>query len=134
MRLQMVPGVALRPVYHMSSFLGEGAAYFEIREAAGEASDMLVRSAPLGKALADSLGNATTVLMRGHGSTVVAPTLKLAVFRAIYLELNARIQSEAMRLGPVTFLNPAEAANAAATNDTQAERAWELWRRDVLDR
>lgn len=130
----VVPGVALRPIYHMSSFLGEGAAHFEIRDTAGNASDMLVRDASLGKALADSLGNATTVLMRGHGSTVVASTLKLAVSRAVYLELNARIQSDAMRLGAVTFLNAAEAANAAATNDSQAERAWELWCRDALDR
>jgi HCOMODA/2-hydroxy-3-carboxy-muconic semialdehyde decarboxylase len=60
----------LKPVFHMSGFLGSGSAHFEIREAAGN-SDMLIRSAYLGEALAKSLGKHNCVLMRGHGSTVV---------------------------------------------------------------
>src|SRR5579884_232296 len=36
--------VSLRPVYHMASFLGRGVPVFEIRDAAGPASDMLVSS------------------------------------------------------------------------------------------
>lgn len=128
-----VPSVPLRPVYHMSAFLGEGAPLFEIRDTAGEASDMLIRDARLGRALAEALGDAAAVLMRGHGSTVVAPNVKLAVFRAIYLEANARIQMDAMRLGPVTFLNAAEAANAMHANEGQVDRAWQLWLADVRD-
>ena len=50
------------------------------------------------------------------------------MFRAIYTEVNARIQAEAARLGPVNFLTPEEAAKAAATLDTQMPRAWELWK------
>jgi len=127
----VVADVPLRPIYHMSAFLGEGAQLFEIRDAAGPASDMLIRDAPLGRALANVLGDAAAVLMRGHGATVVAPTLKLAVFRAVYLELNARMQADAMRLGPVTFLNAAEAANASRANEGQVDRAWQLWRREI---
>ena len=64
----------LRPVYHMSGFLGEGSAHFEIRDVAGN-SDLLIRNATLGRALADALGSSTAVLMRGHGSTVVGTSL-----------------------------------------------------------
>jgi hypothetical protein len=32
-----------------------------------------------------------------------------------------------MRLGPVVFLTEAEAAAAAATNDAQINRAYDLW-------
>src|SRR5205823_3345885 len=45
----------LRPLYHMSAFLGAASAIFEIREAGGD-TDLLVRDAPLGEALARSLG------------------------------------------------------------------------------
>ena len=63
-------GLPLRPLYHMSSFLGAGSPTFDIREVAGD-TDMLVRDPPLGEALASALGEHSVVLMRGHGSTVV---------------------------------------------------------------
>ena len=50
----------------------------------------------------------------------------------MYAEINARLQSQALALGDVTFLNEEEAALAAATNDTQLARAWELWKRRVM--
>ena len=129
-------GVTLRAICHMSGFLGAATPVFEIRSAAGASSDMLITDAKLGTALARSLGAGAAVLMRGHGSTVVGATLRQAVFRAVYTEVNARLQAEAMRLGPVTYLSDAEAANAAAANDGQINRAWELWRlsaaRDAL--
>jgi len=39
------------------------------------------------------------------------------VFRAYYAEMNARLQSEAIKLGAVTYLNADEAAASAKTND-----------------
>ena len=83
----------------MSGFLGAGAPVFEIRESGGDATDLLVRNNALGAALARSLGDASFVLMRGHGSTVVAPTLKQAVYRAVYAEVNARMQIEGAKPG-----------------------------------
>ena len=118
----------LRPIYHMSGFLGAGAALFEIRDVAGN-TDLLIRNAALGRALAASLGSNAAVLMRGHGSTVVGTSLQQAVYRAIYAETNARLQAQAMALGEVTYLNDEEASLAAATNDTQLARVWELWTR-----
>ncbi len=121
----------LRPLYHMSGFLGSGSALFEIRDVAGN-TDLLIRDQALGRALAAALGSHSAVLMRGHGSTVVGTSLEQVVYRAVYAEINARLQSQALALGEVTFLNEAEAALAAATNDTQLARAWELWKRRVM--
>jgi ribulose-5-phosphate 4-epimerase/fuculose-1-phosphate aldolase len=122
-----VTGQRLRPVFHMSGFLGSGSSLFEIRDAGGN-TDMLIRDSGLGKALAKSLGQHNCVLMRGHGSTTVAPSIELAVYRAIYAEVNAKLQLQAAALGPINFLTEEEAALAAATTEGQVVRAWDLWR------
>jgi ribulose-5-phosphate 4-epimerase/fuculose-1-phosphate aldolase len=122
-----VTGTPLRPVFHMSGFLGSATPIFEIREAGGPATDMLIRDRKLGAALARALGTAPFALMRGHGSVAVGATLEQVVYRAIYAEVNARLQSEALRLGAINYLNDAEAANAARTIDSVIDRPWELW-------
>lgn len=128
----VVPGATLRPISHMGGFIGEGAPVFEIRNTAGPTSDMLVRNNELGAALAQTLSSHNLVLMRGHGSTVVASlNVRQAVYRAVYAEMNARLQSEALRLGTPVYLTAAEAAGAAQANDNQQDRAWNLWKREV---
>jgi ribulose-5-phosphate 4-epimerase/fuculose-1-phosphate aldolase len=122
----------LKPIYHMSSFMGVDVPVFEIRDVAGPASDLLVRNAGLGTALAKALSDKTVVLMRGHGSVTVGTSIPQVVFRAYYAEMNARLQSEAMRLGEVTYLTAEEAAAAAKTNDGQVMRPWELWKRKAM--
>lgn len=124
-----VKSTPLRPMCHMSGFLGEGAPIFEIRDVAGAATDLLIRSAPLGESLAHSLGDNNVVLMRGHGATVTGPTLKQAVYRAVYVEVNARLQAEALRLGPVEYLTREEADTAMEMIEGQVERPWQLWKR-----
>ena len=116
----------LKPVFHMSGFLGEGSAHFEIREAGGD-TDMLISSSYLGAALARSLGKCSCVLMRGHGSTVVGTSLEQAVSRAIYPEINAKLQLTATNLGEITFLNDNEAQLSSDMNDGQIPRSWNLW-------
>ena len=128
-----VSRTALRPLYHMSGFLGAGAPVFEIRDAAGPATDMLIRNRELGHALAAKLGDHPVLLMRGHGSVAVGPSVRQAVFRAVYTEVNARMESEALRLGDVTFLNEQEAAQATATNAALVDRPWELWRKKAAE-
>lgn len=120
----------LQPIYHMSSFLGAGVPVFEIREAGGPATDMLIRNPALGAALARALGPCTVALLRGHGNVVVGGSIREAVFRAVYTEVNARLAAEALRLGDgqVEFLNEGEAAAATATNQRQIGRAWDLWK------
>jgi HCOMODA/2-hydroxy-3-carboxy-muconic semialdehyde decarboxylase len=127
-----ISGVPLRPLFHMSAFIGQGVPVFEIRESGGM-TDMLVRSAPLGQALARTLGSHPAALMRGHGAVVVGPTLPLAVGRSVYLETNARLQVQAAALGsPLTFLDDEEVRKVEARQDYK--RAWELWKRKAIAR
>jgi ribulose-5-phosphate 4-epimerase/fuculose-1-phosphate aldolase len=123
-----VTGTQLRPISHMSGFLGTSTPIFDIRDAGGPATDMLIRNADLGAALATTLGSASFALMRGHGSVVVATSIKQVVYRAVYAEMNAHLQLEAMRLGKITFLNEAEAANADQANNGNLDRPWALWK------
>jgi len=81
-----VTGTILRPIYHMSAFLGAGAPVFEIRDAAGT-TNMLIIDNKLGDALAKSLGDRAVVLMRGHGSVAVGDSIQQVVHRAIYTEV-----------------------------------------------
>ncbi len=118
----------LRPVCHMGGFLGTGAPLFEIRHAAGCASDMLIRDSGLGDALAETLGNESVVLMRGHGSTAVGESVKQAVFRAVYTEKSAQLLADSLRLGEVEYLTAEEAAATSKANDGQVERPWQLWK------
>jgi ribulose-5-phosphate 4-epimerase/fuculose-1-phosphate aldolase len=127
-----VTQVPMRPIYHMSSFLGPNVPIFEIRKTGGM-TNMLVSNGQLGKALAEALGDRPVALMRGHGYVVVAPKLSLVVFRAIYTEINARLQAQAMALGgPINFLDPEEAAKATAVNEQVHLRAWELWKQAAM--
>ena len=120
--------VPLRAVWHLGGILGEGCPVFEIREVAGPGTDLLIRNRALGAALARSLGPGPVVLMRGHGCTVLGSTVRHAVFNAVYTEISAALQAEAMRLGAVTYLTREEAEAAAACNAAQIDRSWELWK------
>ncbi|HVO91152.1 MAG TPA: class II aldolase/adducin family protein [Casimicrobiaceae bacterium] len=123
--------VPLQPVFHIGGFLAPTVPVFEIRDAAGPATDLLIRSQELGVALARSLGQRNVVLMRGHGSTAVGNSIPQVVFRAVYTEVNARLQADAMKLGTVTYLTAQEAVAATAMNDAVIGRIWELWKAEA---
>jgi HCOMODA/2-hydroxy-3-carboxy-muconic semialdehyde decarboxylase len=124
----------LRAIFHMGGFIGTETPIFEIRECVGDGSDLLVSDNALGVALANSLGPRSVVLMRGHGATVVGPTLPEAVYRGVYVDINARLQLQAIGLGPVNYLTEAEGKATAATNATQVSRAWNMWKMQVEGR
>lgn len=58
-----------------------------------------VESAADGQALADALGNAKAVLMRGHGAVTVGASVEEVCALAVMLEESARAQYEASQLG-----------------------------------
>ena len=121
----------LRPVSHMGGFLWSGAPVWDIRKVREE-NDLLVRDRTLGQALANTLGGASCVLMRGHGMTVVGGSIPEAVFRAVYTEMNARVQLQCTLLeGPIEFLSDYEARAIDAANRGTLERPWELWKKDL---
>jgi HCOMODA/2-hydroxy-3-carboxy-muconic semialdehyde decarboxylase len=122
-----VTGNPLRAIFHNGHFLGAGTPVWEIREFAGEQNNMLVLTAELGRSLAATLGQGSVVLMRGHGNAVAGPDLKTAVFRAIYTEVNARLQIQAAILGgPVNYLNAFEAGKLQ-----NVDRPWAAWKKQV---
>jgi HCOMODA/2-hydroxy-3-carboxy-muconic semialdehyde decarboxylase len=118
-------GVPLRPMYHMASFVGEGVPVFDTRAAAGP-TDLLIRTPELGRALARSLGSGSAVLMRGHGAAVAAASLHQVVGRAYYLNLNARLQAQALQLrrDGVAYLDADEVKLSAQ----DYERSWDFWK------
>ncbi len=126
-----VTGVALRPIMHMAGFLPQNVPTFEIRDVEGPDNGMLVQNSVVGAALARTLGPGSVVLMRGHGMAVAGPSVRHAVFRAIYTQVNAQIELEALRLGSVVYLNPMEASKVNAVNEgsllSANPRQWQLW-------
>lgn len=129
--LSVVKDFPLRPIFHMAGFIGKAAPVFEIREVGGNGTDLLISSRKLGKALADMFADSKIVLMRGHGSTVVAETLQKVVYRAVYAEVNARYQVTANALGPITYLTEEEAQSCVQNVEGQFQRPWDLWTAEV---
>jgi ribulose-5-phosphate 4-epimerase/fuculose-1-phosphate aldolase len=125
-----VTGSALRPVYHMSAFLALGAPIFDSHDEFGD-TDMLIRDNKLGDALAKTMGKSGIALIRGHGFVAAAGSIQLAVYRAYYTQMNARLQSDSAKLGTVKFLTPGEAAKAQVATEGQGGRAWDLWKSQV---
>ncbi len=123
-----VSRIPLRPIFHNPAFLAAGAPVWDIRPEFGE-TDMLVRDAARGASLAQALGDKAVVLMRGHGDVAVGPSVKVAVFRAYYTDVNARLQAQAIALGgEVSYLSAVEGAKADAINLMVVDRVWNLWR------
>jgi HCOMODA/2-hydroxy-3-carboxy-muconic semialdehyde decarboxylase len=126
-----VSQMPLRPMYHNAAFLAVGVPVWDIRKDFGE-TDMLVGDGARGKSLAEALGDKPVVLMRGHGDVTVGPSVKMAVFRAYYTDVNARLQSQAVLLGgEVNYLTPGEGAKADAVNHVVLDRIWGLWKMRV---
>jgi ribulose-5-phosphate 4-epimerase/fuculose-1-phosphate aldolase len=122
-----VSSVPLRAVSHMAAFIGDGVPIFEIRDVDGM-TDMLISNPKRGLALAKVLGDRPAALMRGHGAAVVGESVKVATGRAVYLDVNARIQEQAILLGgKVTYFESEEARKTAPQDGF--ERAWDVWKR-----
>lgn len=129
-----VSNVPLRPFYHMGAFLGVGVPIFEIRDVGGM-TDLLVRNPELGHALAQCLADKPVALMRGHGSAIVGSSIPSAVYHAIYTDVTARMQVQALMLGgSINYLEPEECRLVAANIARTIGRPWELWRRKALGR
>ena len=128
--------VPLKPIYHRAAFIALGVPIFDIRDAAGM-TDLLIRNPALGRALAQSIADKPAVLMRGHGATVVGPSLQRLVGRSIFLAMNATLQAQAMTLAPggrINYLDPEEARLIEAREGYGLGRAWEAWKRKALAR
>ncbi len=122
----------IQPLFHMSGFLAQGVPIFDIREKFGM-TDMLVSNNSMGAALAEALADKPVAMMRGHGNVAVGSSIAEAVYRAIYTEVNAQIQRQAIGLdGPLTYLTREEGLKADTTVMKTISRPWELWKANVV--
>src|ERR1700686_1665243 len=127
-----VSQVPLRAMFHNAAFLAAGVPVWDIRKDFGE-TNMLVSDSAFGKSLAQTLGDKPVVLMRGHGDVTVGPSVKMAVFRAYYTDVNAKLQSQAIALGgEVNYLTPGEGEKGDKINFIVLDRIWNLWKMRIL--
>jgi ribulose-5-phosphate 4-epimerase/fuculose-1-phosphate aldolase len=130
-----VTQVPIRPVYHLASFLYVGVPVWDIRHAGDPAAAaLLVRNGALGKSLAGTLGNKPVALMRGHGNVVVGSDVRVAVRNAIYTEVNARLQTIAIGIGCPIYYISAEEGAAMDKSPADFGRAWDLWKRNSIEK
>jgi L-fuculose-phosphate aldolase len=105
-----IAGHRLLPVTGIGSFLPEEVPVFD------DAS--LVNTRERGVAVAEALGDAPAVVLRGHGVVIVGAGLEEAVARYVCAEQNARVQYNASVLGAPHALRGAELAFVRGENWT----------------
>lgn len=123
----------MKAMFHNAAFLATGVPIFDIRRSFGM-TDMLVCDCAKGLALAETLEDKHVALMRAHGSVATGDSLQTAVFRAVYTEVNARIQLSAISIsedGGIEALEAEEGILADEINKTAGMRAWNLWRMEI---
>jgi HCOMODA/2-hydroxy-3-carboxy-muconic semialdehyde decarboxylase len=122
-----VTGRKIRPIMHTCATIGHAVPVWDQRKKFGD-TNLLVENMKMARDLAKALGKGRTALMRGHGCVVVGHSLHAAVFTAVYLEVNARLQMQAEAMGRVKFLSSGEIEKVtAATNEVWYSRAWQNW-------
>lgn len=119
----------LRPVTHLGAICGEDVPVWDIRDNFGEETDLLVANIEQGRDLAAFLDDRDGLLMRGHGSVVVASNIREATLKAIHLGVNASVLLQAQSVGEPVFLTLQEqrAAKAANLGENPVKRAWEYY-------
>jgi HCOMODA/2-hydroxy-3-carboxy-muconic semialdehyde decarboxylase len=117
----------LKPLLHMCANIGHEVSTWDSHDKFGDTA-LLVENVEMGRDLARAIGSDRTILMRGHGATIVGANVRQAVFISIYLEVNAKLQMQAMAMGDIKFLTAGEVDKVAArTGPYTINRAWENW-------
>jgi ribulose-5-phosphate 4-epimerase/fuculose-1-phosphate aldolase len=121
----------LRPIVHSCATIGCHVPVWDAQTTFGD-TNMLISSMAMGRDFARILGQNNAALMRGHGCTVIGRSVREAVYTAVYLEVNAKLQLEASRFPPVKFLTDGEiriicARLANAKPKEGFDRAWGYW-------
>jgi HCOMODA/2-hydroxy-3-carboxy-muconic semialdehyde decarboxylase len=126
-----VTAARIKPIFHMGASIGHDVPVWDSHDHFGDTA-LLVENMEMGRDLAKLMGKGATALMRGHGATVVGRNIRHAVFISVYLEVNARLQKQAMDMAggsqQVKFLTAGEVDKVAGrTGSYGINRAWENW-------
>jgi HCOMODA/2-hydroxy-3-carboxy-muconic semialdehyde decarboxylase len=124
--------IRLRPVVAQAGFLPPETPTFEIREARPQGDrGMQVTDSARGAALARVLSSYPAALMRGHGEVVVGSSIKQAVVYAAYVDINARMQMQALMLSrDIVTMNEPE---LFGPEEFDINRPWEHLKQKTLD-
>lgn len=124
--------VKLKPVVAQAGFLPLESPTFEIRDARAPGDrGMQVTDSKRGAALAKTLANHPAALMRGHGNVVVGRSVKEATVYAAYVDINAKMQTQAMMLSPeIATMNDPE---LFTPEEFDINRPWEHFKQKTLD-
>lgn len=107
-----VSDAPLRPVVNAAQMMSPEPVPVHDTSDTGLSENNLIASPESARSLAEKLGSGPVVLMRGHGSTVVAPDVRSVVTAARAVELNAKVLLNAKLLGgKITYLNPKNYGN-----------------------
>ena len=130
-----ISGMPLLPVFHLGASMGASAPVWDSRDEFGD-TNLLVVKPEEGASLARALGDASIVVMRRHGATVVGGSLRELVFRTIYTAKNAEHQLAAHMLGNVSPLTAGETQMAFEIHRAPGPlaRAYEYWVRRLAER
>ena len=130
-----ISGMPLLPVFHLGASMGASAPVWDSRDEFGD-TNLLVVKPEEGASLARALGDASIVVMRRHGATVVGGGLRELVVRTIYSAKNAEHQLAAHMLGHVSPLTDGEAQMAFEIHRAPGPlaRAYEYWVRRLAER
>ena len=125
----------LQPLMHVAGVMGEKVPVWDIEDKFG-ATSLLVTNMDQARDLAEQMGSAPVVLMRGHGCAIASNGIKEAVLTAIYTQVNAKLQLQAMPLGTVKYLSQEEIELTPETliGPLAMERAWEYFARRAMGR
>jgi ribulose-5-phosphate 4-epimerase/fuculose-1-phosphate aldolase len=115
---------SLRPVSQTGAFLGGPVPLWDSADGFGETA-MLVDTMAQARSLADALGRGSMVLMRGHGASVAAGTLRELVFKAVFACREADILRAVP--GEARQLSPGEIARAGTPGAAIVDRCWSHW-------
>ena len=124
--------IRMRPVVAQAGFLPLETPVFEIRNAREPGGrGMQVTDTARGAALARVLARHPAVLMRGHGDVVVGSSVKQATVHSAYVNINARMQMQAMALSPeIVAMSEAE---LFTPDEFDFNRPWEHFKQKTLD-
>lgn len=109
-------GVPIRPLHGQGAFLGEEVPVYD--------DARLIRGREAGEALADRLGDAGGIIMRGNGAVTAGESVGAAVARMWVLEVSAEINRTAASTGTSRVLTEEEFSYWESVSEEILGRIW----------
>ena len=109
-------GIPIRPLHGQGAFLGKEVPVYD--------DARLIRDREAGEELAELLGDAGAIIMRGNGAVTVGKSVGAAVARMWVLEVSAEINRTAAVAGASQMLNEEEFSYWESVSEEILERIW----------